>query len=161
MDNKDAFVCQKSYHTFCGYAFSQKKKIVTKKKTYEQYVGYMDGGMSPEEAMKQLEEPIGGRLEYYEKFGYDAKFASHLIRLFYEGLELLKEGEIHLPLHRNNEVLAIKNGEVSLEEVMAMADKLNDRMDNLKDMTTLPSKPDWDRINVLQIEILEDYWDNE
>lgn len=158
LDNRDAFVCQKSYHTFSGYAFSQKKKIVTKKATYERYLGYMKEGWTPEQAMNMLPEPIGGRIDYYEKFGYDVKFASHLIRLFYEGLELLKEGELHLPLHKNNEVLAIKNGEVTMEEVLKLADKLNDRMDNMKDITTLPSKPDWDRINDLQIEILEGYW---
>lgn len=158
-DNKDAFICQKAYHTFSGYAFSQKKKIISKKKTYETYMSYIeDGGLSPDEAMKKLPEPIGGRIDYYEKFGYDVKFASHLIRLLYEGLELLKEGELHLPLHKNNEILAIKKGEVSMEDVLDLADKLNDRMDNVKDITALPSKPDMDRINDLQIEILEEYW---
>ena len=70
----------------------------------------------------------------------------------------MKEGELQLPLHKNNEILAIKNGDVELEEVLNLADKLKDRMDNMKDMTTLSPKPDWDRINELQIEIMEDYW---
>ena len=158
LDNKDAFVSQKVYHSFGGYAHSQKKKIISKKKTYELYKSYRDEGFSHAVANGRLPDPIGGRLEYYEKFGYDVKFASHLIRLYYEGLELLKEGELKLPLYKNNEILDIKNGEVSMEEVLALADKLKDRMDNLKDMTSLPNKPDWDRINDLQIEIIEGYW---
>ena len=158
LDNKDAFISQKVYHSFSGYAFSQKKKIISKKKTYDTYMSYIDDGFSPEEAMKKLPDPIGGRIEYYERFGYDTKFSSHLIRLLFEGLELMKEGELQLPLHKNNEILAIKNGDVELEEVLNLADKLKDRMDNMKDMTTLSPKPDWDRINDLQIEIMEDYW---
>ena len=125
---------------------------------YDTYMRYITDGLSPDEAMKKLPDPIGGRIEYYEKFGYDTKFSSHLIRLLYSGLELLKEGELHLPLHKNNEILAIKNGEVTLEEVLNLADKLKDRMDNMKDITILPSKPDYDRINNLQIEIMEEYW---
>lgn len=158
LENKDLFISLKIKHTFLGYAFSQRHKIITKQKTYKEYCKHLESGLNKEEALKKLKNPIGNRLKYYEKFGFDVKYASHLIRLLYEGLEFLKEGEIHLPLHQNNQILNIKEGNVKLEDVLELSDELEKNVNEIYIKSTLPKEPNWKKINDLQIELLEDYW---
>lgn len=160
VDEKEIFLSLKIKHTFSGYAYSQRKKVLAKKKTYEDYVSYIESGKSKEEAMSMLKDPIGGRIEYYEKFGYDVKFMSHTLRLLYSGLELLKEGRLALPLNQNNLILDVKEGKYKLNEVLEMVEELNSYLDKAYISSGLRSQPDMKRINDLQIELLEDYWNN-
>lgn len=157
--NKDIFLSLKTKHTFLGYAYAQKNKILAKKKTYEKYFNFLAEGYSKEKAMSMLDDSIGGRIEYYEKFGYDVKFASHLIRLLHEGLEILREGTIYLPLHQNNLILDIKEGKYTLEEVLKMADDLEKYVTDAYVKSPLRHTPDKEAINKLQIKLLEEYWD--
>ena len=160
LDEKEIFLSLKIKHSFGGYAYSQRKKVIAKKKTYEEYVSYIDSGKSKEEAMMMLKDPIGGRIEYYEKFGYDVKFMSHSLRLLYSGLELLKEGRLALPLNQNNLILDVKEGKYKLNEVLEMIEELNSYLEKAYITSELRSQPDMKRINDLQIELLEDYWNS-
>ncbi|HBD92559.1 MAG TPA: hypothetical protein DC057_00130 [Spirochaetia bacterium] len=63
------------------------------------------------------------RRELEESYGYDCKHASHLFRLLTEGEELLKTGKITFPLSNAEELLAIKNGLYTYDEVIEKAEE--------------------------------------
>jgi len=73
-----------------------------------------------------------------EKFGYDTKHASHLVRLMTEGEELLTTGKITFPLVNAEEILSIKNGKYSYDEIIEMADNFDKKFNELYNTSQLP-----------------------
>lgn len=135
-DSYKLFISKKAKHRFLGYAESQKQKILTK-------------------------VPEGGRVEYLEKFGYDVKFASHLIRLLTEGLELLVDGRLSFPITHNRLVRDIKIGLYTKEDVLAKADKFSDLVEDAYLKSQLPYSPDYEKISELQMSMLEQFWEEQ
>ncbi len=69
------------------------------------------------------------RRELEEKYKFDCKHASHLFRLLTEGEELLKTGKINFPLSNAEELLAIKNGLYTYDEVIEKAEEFEKKFD--------------------------------
>lgn len=134
MESYPLFISKKAYHTFKGYSYSQRKKLEVKRMN------------------------MTGRTELAEKFGYDTKFASHLIRLLLEGQQLLMEGKLTLPLPQNNLVRDIKIGKFSLNWVLDKAVELEKLVDLAYTNSKLQYSADLKAINELQIQLIEDYW---
>jgi len=136
LDNVDMFLCApKVYKAFAGYAKSQIKKM-------ESGVGYQ-GYMG--EKRKKL----------YDRFGYDTKNAAHLIRLLKMGIELLSTGNMQVyRVADRSELLAIKEGLWSIENVKAKAKNLFEALRLSLETTVLPPKQNLDDINNLLIDIL-------
>jgi predicted nucleotidyltransferase len=67
------------------------------------------------------------KTQTFASLGYDVKFASHAIRLYHEGAELLKTGKLEFPLSGKalDDIMRIKTGKVSLEEFYDLSDKYN------------------------------------
>jgi uncharacterized protein len=136
-ENSHLFISKKLYHTFKGYSYSQRKKLEIKK------------------------ENMTGRKELTNKFGYDTKFASHLIRLLLECQQLLVEQNLTLPLTQNNFVRDIKLGIYPLDYVLNKAEELEKLIDLSYVNSKLQHSANIEEINKLQIELLEEFWENE
>lgn len=136
IDNRDLFVSKKAYHSFTGYAYAQLKKM-----THAKYQGYMG------EKRKAL----------VEKYGYDCKNGSHCIRLLKMGMEFLVEGKLNVFRKDAPMLLEIKRGLWSLEDVQAEAKKLFNLADEAYVRSSLPSEPDYDKVNDLVSDILSEY----
>lgn len=79
---------------------------------------------------------------------FKAKHAMHLVRLLHSGIHALTDGEILVDVgeHRD-ELLAIRRGERTFEDVKARALELDRRFREASERTTLPEKPDAERVN--------------
>ena len=100
---------------------------------------------------------FGNRKELVSKYGYDTKFASNLIRLITEGLELLKTGNLVFPL-KNVELLRdIRNGKYTMEEVLNMANEMEKELENVYDSAKLPEQPDRQNIEQFVIDTHREY----
>ncbi len=204
---KDLFLSLKLKHSFTGYAFSQKSKLITKKqrldalrefrtvldkgikegyeKISEVWVGnpdcvHMKAGKTLEGSdciivdgreynwgmkISPIYENISREIDRYshrtadlDTMAYDTKFASHIFRLYYEGLSLLKEGEIHYPLQENQFILDVKTGKYSLDEVLAKAESIEPLFEMAYINSTLRHAPDINAISDLQKSIHLEYW---
>lgn len=136
LDNRHLFVSRSAYHSFTGYAFSQLKRM-----THLAFEGYMG------EKRKKL----------VEKFGYDTKNAAHLIRLLRMGIEFLNEGVLYVDrgaVGDAPQLLSIKMGEWSLDQVKAEADRLFKRSEEAYDRCKLPPKVDTQAVDKIVIEIV-------
>jgi predicted nucleotidyltransferase len=79
---------------------------------------------------------------------YKTKHAMHLIRLLYSGIHALRTGEILVDVgDYREELLRIKAGELSFEEVRTKALQLDQLFQEAFAVTALPERPDYERIN--------------
>lgn len=128
-DKRDLFLSKKAFHTFKGYAYAQLAKIRNKDK-------------------------VGKRAAGIEKYGYDLKFAYHLVRLLHECEQILEEGTLDLRRHR--EVLKdIRAGQWEEDEVRKYFDQKERHLEDLYHKSTLRYAPDEQEIKNLLLECLE------
>jgi hypothetical protein len=118
-------------------------------------------GMEADAVLQQVTKRIsqyGSRTKDLDDGGYDFKFASHLFRLYYEGLKLLKEGSITFPLEENKFLLAVKNGEYDLDYILKRAAEFEPLLEIAYQESKLPHSPDQDGISKLQTAMYLEYW---
>lgn len=134
--NRDAFTSKLAYKAFTGYAYGQLKKM-----THYTTEGYMG------EKRKTL----------VDKYGYDCKNAAHCIRLLRMGMEFLTTGELNVHREDAPQLLDIKLGRWTLEQVKSEAERLFKLTDEAYIRSSLPNKPDYDKVEKIVMEILYDY----
>lgn len=80
-------------------------------------------------AWKKNRNPVRAELEL--KKGYDTKFAMHSIRLLKMGLEILRDGECNVYREDAKELLAIKEGKWTYEEILSQAEELHAKINEI------------------------------
>ena len=102
--------------------------------------------------IKDRLDKFTNRKELIHQYGYDLKYSSHLIRLLHEGIELLNTGQIKFPLACADEILSIRRGERTLEQVIKRAEELENQCRKSFESSHLPAKPRFNEINDFVIE---------
>lgn len=98
------------------------------------------------------------RMALEEKYKFDTKHASHLVRLMMEGKELLLSGKITFPLCHADYILEIKNGKYSYEEIIEISERLDKEFDLWYDESTLPNSPNKKGLSNLYFDIVKSTW---
>ncbi len=100
------------------------------------------------------------RQELVEAHGYDTKYAGHIIRLGYQGVEYLETGRLTLPLppEQRDRCLAIRQGRVDLNEVLTEAGELEQRLKDLRDTSPLPDQPDTATVEAWMLGVYYEHW---
>lgn len=98
------------------------------------------------------------RAEVELKVGYDAKDACCLIRLIRMAKEILTTGQVIVKrVNDREELLAIKQGAWTYEQVVEYAEKANNELDELYKTTKLPKEPNRIFFDNLCQEIIGEY----
>ena len=136
---RTSFLSQQAVHRFLGYMSAQRERMV----------GSRAGAPA--------------RPELVEKYGYDTKFASHALRLAFQGLEVVRDGTLSLPMPEplRERVRAVKRGEVStmddvLEEIDGLVAEVEARLQTGD--TPLPVTPDLDTISAWSVHAHRTHW---
>ena len=84
------------------------------------------------------------RTELVEQFGYDTKYAMHMLRLGYQGFEYLESGRLTLPIREpvRSHLMDVRLGRSNLGDVLAECTELETRLNALLDSSPLPLEPD-------------------
>lgn len=84
------------------------------------------------------------RTELVEQFGYDTKYAMHMLRLGYQGVEFLESGRLTLPIQEpvRSHLMDVRKGRSNLADVLAECTQLEMRLTALLDSSPLPLEPD-------------------
>ena len=100
------------------------------------------------------------RPELVEAHGFDTKYAMHVARLGLQGVELLSTGRLTLPMAEpdRSRVMAIRNGEVSLEDALAQIDEIEADLHAGVEQSPLPPEPDYEAVNRFLIEAYRERW---
>lgn len=128
----------------------------------QRHVGYLDG---------QMQKLLGSggqgnmpkRPELVEQYGYDTKFASHALRLGLQGLQLIKDRHLALPMTGadRDQVIAMKTGYyATLAEAVAAIDEVRQRLVTLIDtgQTGLPERPDAEHLSAWSVSAHLRHW---
>lgn len=86
--------------------------------------------------------------------GYDTKHAMHLVRLMRMGLEVLERGELIVRRPDAAELMGIRDGSLSFDELMAAAEDLQQQMEHAASRSGLPADVDRDRIEELVVGLM-------
>jgi len=89
------------------------------------------------------------------KYLYDTKNGLHLVRLCRSGLEVLLNGDLAVKRHDAAELLEIKNGKWSYEQIKEYADSMQKEINDAKLRSSLPRETDKRAINELLRQILK------
>ena len=123
------------------------------------YLGYMQRQrerMTGERGSMRVNRP-----ELIERYGFDTKYAGHVLRLGYQGIELLETGRLSLPMRdvERARVLAVRTGEVPFDEVIAEADELERRLRSIVERSSLPEHGEHDAVDAFLARTYRAWWD--
>lgn len=133
-ENRRVFLHKGAWPKFKGYAYAQMSKI--------------EGGQNRSNPK---------RAESIETWGYDVKFAYHVVRLLGEVEQIMVEHD--LDLERNREQLkAIRRGEWTLEYLREWFQQREKELEGVYSESTLQHGPDETRIKELLVQCLEEHY---
>ena len=102
---------------------------------------------------KKNRNPERAKLE--EKYQFDTKHGSHLVRLITEAEELLKTGFITFPRPDAKFLLEIKNGFYKYEELSELLESYETKFSDLYEKSSLPHSANKQKIDELCIDIVK------
>ena len=135
-ENTDIFLSKKHMWAFLGFARNQMQRLLG------------------ERGQKNV-----NRAELEEKYGYDTKYAMHVIRLYGEAKELMETGRITLPRPNKAELIDIRKGKFALSEIKDWGAQLEAEAVASAERSPLPEKIDREAISELITEVQRDFWD--
>lgn len=134
---------------------------IVSRKVYMPFRGYM----------KQQHERLLGlrgqrrvtRPELVKAYGFDTKYAGHIVRLGMQGEEILSTGKITLPMpeEQRNEVIKVRTGGYSLSEVSELLLQAEERLDNAYEKSVLPEEPATGEVEWWMTQVYLQHWEKQ
>lgn len=108
------------------------------------YLGYMEA--QKQRLLGERGQMRVTRTDLIEAWGYDTKYAGHVIRLGMHGVELLETGMLKLPIEEpmRSQLLAIKAGKWSFNEVLQACGDLETKVKDLVKDGPIRDQPDYE-----------------
>jgi hypothetical protein len=100
------------------------------------------------------------RPELVEKYGYDTKYAAHVVRLGLQGCELLTTGRLSLPMRDDERALCVKvrTGGFSLAAVSEQIIAAERALDEAFAASTIADRPDTEAVEAWMLKTYAVYW---
>jgi len=180
---RDMFLHKGCFHKFKGYSFSQCHKMKIKGHAHIEDLMKMEDDLKiprsttleqakamaaahpalpAYEVYRQLYEKMvaaGKRSERCKIHGFDLKFGYHVVRLLLECEQILTEGTLVLDeVGRREMMKSIRRGEWSLEQIDEFFQMKERHLEELYHKSTLPDKPDEEKIKELLLQCLEHHY---
>lgn len=135
--NAGMFWSKQAGHRFLGYLTSQRGKLE----------GNRPGHTN--------------RPELIERYGFDTKYAFHMIRLGIQGCEFLTTGAISYPIPEPDRtwLTQLRHGEHTVTEALERADELTAALEALLNDPEIPERCDMSAVNNWLISMYERHWD--
>jgi len=144
--------------TDSGWALRGLKDFIISRQAGHRYLGYLN-------AQKERMLGIRGgahtnRPELIEQYGFDTKYAMHMVRLGLQGCELLETGHINFPILEpwRSWLLDLRVGKKTKEEALEVADDLEHQLKTLIETSDLPEWPNREMINTFLVAMYEEAW---
>lgn len=121
--------------------FDKLARIVASKRAAGAFLGYMS---------EQLDRWVGARgqksvtrPELVEQYGFDTKYAAHVVRLGLQGREYLETGRYSMPMGGvwQSEIISLRTGGYTEREALAWAHQVEEDLKAAIDSSPLPEKP--------------------
>lgn len=152
------FIKEPTIQTAFGLQLQEMAPHIISKRCGTAFLGYMHsqslrlaGGLG----QKGVNRP-----ELVAKYGFDTKYAMHILRVGLQGMELLATGRLTLPLPDDTRTYlkGVRTGKKSLQAVLLRAGELERELRDLVQSTTLPSTPNTELVEKWMIERYWHWW---
>lgn len=122
------------------------------------YLGYMQAQrqrLTGERGQKDVNRP-----ELVEKYGFDTKYAMHVLRLGYQGVEILETGHLSFPMREpaRGWLRHVRLGEVKLQDCLTVAGELEARIKDLLDTSPLPPESNRKKVEEWMLDAYLNVW---
>ena len=121
----------------------REKRYRQARKEWEQHRAWLKG-RNPERAALEA------------RYGYDTKHAMHLVRLQRMAVEILLEERVVVGRPDREELLAVRDGAWSYDELIEQCDKLEAGIQAAAQQSRLPEEPDQQTLDQLCVSIVEE-----
>lgn len=131
------------------------RELVLTERCRSAFLGYLDG------QRKKLLNNRGQRQELIDKYGYDTKFAMHMLRLAVQGVEVVQHGGMTLPMSGiwQDLLLDVRNGKYSENTVLKMTASMEQVLKTVK--SCLPKTHNPVAVDQWLVKTYEEMWLNE
>lgn len=147
-----------SIRTPLGERLQEQRLLFASKRAASTYRGYIEQqrlrllGLRGQKRVK--------RPELEEAYGFDTKYAGHIVRLAFQGAEYLATGHLTLPMTepQRDVVLAVRTGGYSADGVHALIGELEAELERAIVSSPLPQEPDRCAVDRLLVEFYDRVW---
>lgn len=128
------------------------------KKAGAAFLGYMQ--QQRQRLMGERGQMNVKRPELVERYGFDTKYAGHIIRLGFQGIDYMTTGRFPIPMPdvQRDYILAVRTGQVAENEVLTKAGELEAELKDAIDSTLLPDEPAFGAVNKFLIHAYARTW---
>lgn len=132
-----AFASRKAGAAFLGYMQQQRQRLMG------------------ERGQMNVKRP-----ELIAQYGFDTKYAGHIIRLGFQGIDYMRTGSFPIPMpdEQRDYILAVRTGKVDENAVLTFAGELEQELKSEIDGTSLPDKPGYAAVNAFLISAYQRSW---
>lgn len=134
-DNRDLFLAKSHLSSFLGYANAQLQRL-----------------------MGQRGQKNVNRTFLEAQYGYDTKYAMHIVRLLGEATELMRYGTITFPRPDAGVLIDIRRGKYKLSELLDIANEFEEQAIAAEKESSLPAHVDRKALSELLADVYTEEW---
>lgn len=136
-DIAESFASKKAGAAFLGYMTQQRQRL------------------TGERGQMNVKRP-----ELVEAHGFDTKYAGHIMRLGFQGIEYMTTGRLTLPMKEEESfyIKLVRSGAVDFNAVLTKAGELEAELRVAIDSSPLPTKPDYHAVNRWLRHTYQEWW---
>ncbi len=141
-----------------GLALQALAPKIVSRKAGKAFLGYMQ--TQRKRVLGELGQLRVHRPELVKAHGFDTKYMYHVLRLGFQGIELLKTGKITMPYEGEVKdfLMMVRGGEVNLASCVAESERLEHELESLLTTSSLPEFPDYTYVDCWVRSIYWDTW---
>lgn len=128
------------------------------KKAGAAFLGYMQ--QQRQRLMGERGQMNVKRPELVERYGFDTKYAGHIVRLGFQGIDYMTTGAFPIPMPEDQReyIIAVRTGQVPEHAVLTKAGELEAEMKTAIDSSPLDSEPAYAVVNDFLIKTYRGVW---
>lgn len=144
--------------TTTGEGLREQARNIVSKRAGGAFLGYLQA--QRQRLIGERGQMRSNRPELVEAYGFNTKYAMHMLRLGYQGVELLSTGRLTMPIAEplRSELRGLRTGGMPLQEALTRAGELEREIKDLLESSPLRAEPDSGAVEKWMIETYRRKW---